>query len=322
METLARLIAIVLIAALPAPGSAQAWPARPIRIIVPAAPGIPNDILSRGLVEPLGRLLGRPVIVENRIGADGIIGMESCARAAPDGHTLCATASNVIIWNPVLRRDLPYDPLRDFAPVLHVGFFDSALIAHPSVPAGSVQQLIELAKSKPGEVTWAHFGVNSTGYMYEEWLRKDRGAPFYPVPYKTQIQNVQAVLTGESQVSLVSLYTAGPHLRAGRLKALAVTSSKRLEFLPDVPTFEEERIKLPLRTWFGYHYQRGTPRELVQRLNADLRRVMSEPGFKTSVLDAIGLALNLGTPEEFDGYIREQLKAVSDLVRAIDVKPE
>ena len=146
--------ALMAAAALLPEAQAQTWPSKPIRIIVAAAPGVPTDTLARGLVEPLGRALGQPIIVENRVGADGIIGTEVCARAAPDGYALCGTASNVIIWNPVLREKLPYHPLNDFAPVLHAAFFDSALMVHPSLPVNTVQQLLDYAKANPGKVNW------------------------------------------------------------------------------------------------------------------------------------------------------------------------
>ena len=300
----------------------QAFPSKPLRIIIAAAPGVPSDTMARGMVEPLSKIMGQPVIVENRVGADGIIGTEACAKAAPDGYSICGTASNVMIWNMVLRKNLPYDTLKDFAPVMHAGFFDSALVVHPSVPANSFRQLVELAKAKPNSVNWAHFGVNSTGYMYEEYIKRNQSAPFYVVPYKTQPQVLQALLVNESNVAVYGLANLESHLKGGRLKALAVTSSKRVDFLPSVPTFDEEGIKLPLRTWFGYHYPAATPREIVLRMNGDLRKVMDLPSFKTQIIERIGLNPNPGTPEDFDAYIRAQLKGVADLVNYIGLKPE
>src|SRR4051812_26446974 len=198
----------------------QAFPSRPVRIIVAAAPGVPSDTLARGSVEPLSKALGQPVIVENRVGADGIIGTEACAKAAPDGYSMCGTASNVMIWNMVLRKNLPYDTVRDFAPVIHAGFFDSALIVHPEVPARSVKELVELARSQPNKINWGHFGLNSTGYMYEEYVKKSRQAPFYVVPYKTQPQMLQAILVNESNVGVYGLANIESHLKAGKLRAL------------------------------------------------------------------------------------------------------
>lgn len=313
---------IMALALLPGVVMAQSYPAKPIRILVSAAPSVPNDIISRALAEPLSKAFAQPVVVENRVGADGIIGMEACAKAGNDGYTLCSTASNVIIWNPVLRAKLPYDPLRDFAPVVHVGFFDSVLLVHPSVPANSVQQLFDLAKAKPDAITWAHFGSNSTGYMYQDSFRKLRDAPFYAVPYKTQPQVLQAMLAGEAQATVYSISNTAAHIQSGKLKALAVTADKRLAEFPNVPTFDELGIKLPLRTWFGFHFQSGTPREIITRHNSEIRKVMADPGFKESVMKRQGVLANDGTPEAFDAYIRNQLKDVSELVKSLGIKPE
>jgi tripartite-type tricarboxylate transporter receptor subunit TctC len=310
------------LATLSGAAGAQVWPSKPIRAILAAAPGVPSDLLARGLMEPLSKSLGQPVIVENRVGADGIIGTEACAKAPPDGHTLCVTASNVMIWNPVLRANLPYDPINDFVPVVHAGFFDSALVAHPSVKANTVQQLFQLARSKPDSINWAHFGTNSTGYMYEEYLKKRFKAPFYPVPYKTQPQVLTALLTGEGQVAVYGLANLESHLKSGKLKAIAVTSQKRVDYLPKVPTFTEEGIKLPLRTWFGYHYPAGTPRQYVLRMNVEIRNAMADPVFKEKVMDRAGLIPNPGTPEEFDAYIKNQLREVRELVSYLGIKPE
>ena len=318
----AHMAALFAAAAALQAAHAQTWPSKPIRAVLAAAPGVPSDTLARGLMEPLTKSLGQPVVVENRVGADGIIGTEACAKAPPDGHTLCVTASNVMIWNPVLRAKLPYDPVKDFAPVVHAGFFDSALIAHPSVKANTVQQLLQLARSKPDSVNWAHFGVNSTGYMYQEYLKKRFKAPFYPVPYKTQPQVLTALVSGEGHVAVYGLANAGPLLKSGKLKALAVTSAQRVDFLPRIPTFAEEGIKLPLRTWFGYHYPAATPRAYVLRMNVEIRTAMADPAFKEKVLNRIGLIPNPGTPEDFDAYIKTQLKEVRELVSYLGIKPD
>lgn len=322
MKFALRIAAAAAAAAFFAGAHAQTWPGKPIRIVVAAAPSVPSDTLARGLVEPLGKLLRQPIIVENRVGADGIIGTEACARAAPDGYTLCGTASNVMIWNKALRKDLPYDPVKDFAPVVMAGFFDSALIVHPSVNARSVSELVELAKANPNKINWAHFGVNSTGYMYEEYIKRSRHAPFYVVPYKTQPQVLQALLINESNVAVYGLANIASHLKSGRLRALAVTSARRIDYLPEVPTFDEEGIKLPLRTWFGYHYPVGTPREIVLRMNTELRTVLESASFRSTIEDRIGLNPNPGSPEDFDTYIRDQLKAVTELVSYLGIAPE
>jgi len=304
------------------PAHAQTWPAKPLRILMSAAPGQTSDTVSRGVAEVLPKLLGQPVFVENRPGADGILGMESCAKSAPDGYTLCSTTSSLIIWNMVQRSKLPYDSLRDFAPVMQAGFFDSALVAHASRPYGTVRELIDYARAHPGQVNWGHFGVNTTGYMYLEYLKKKDGADFYAVPYKSPPQNMLALVSNETDVTLTALNTAGPHIRSGKLKVLAVTASRRVDWLPNVPTFEEEGIKLPLRTWEGYHYPVAVPRELVMRMNAELRKVYETPSFRSNVVDRVSLVPNVGTPEAFDRFIREQLVAVKELVNYLGLKPE
>jgi tripartite-type tricarboxylate transporter receptor subunit TctC len=317
-----RFIAAMLAAAFAAGAHAQSWPTHPLRFIIPEAPAVPQDTITRALVEPLGKALGQPIIVENRVGADGIIGNEMCARAATDGYTVCATASKDIIWNPVLRTKLPYDVLRDFAPIVHTGFFDSVLVVNPSVPATRVQQLLDFSKANPGKVNWGHFGVNSTGYMYMEWMNRSKGSTFYPVPYKTPLQNTTGLIAGETSVAVTSLANSSSFIKAGKLRPLAVGSSRRLDWLPDVPTFEEEGIKLPLRTWFGYHYQAGAPRELVLRMNSELRRILETPSFRAQILERAYVTPNSGTPEQFDAFIREQIKQVRELVASIGIKPE
>ena len=322
MAVVVKFVACLIAFAFAAGAQAQAWPSKPLHIILSTAPGATSDTVSRGVAEVLAKQLGQPAYVDNRVGGNGIVGMEACARAAPDGYTLCATTSNVVVWNMVQRTNLPYDSLRDFAPVMQAGFFDSALVVNASRPYGSVTELVDYAKAHPDRVNWGHFGVNSTGFMYLEYLKKSRGAAFYAVPYKSQPQNLLALVSGETDVTLTSLNNSGPYIRSGKLKALAVTSSRRIGWMPGVPTFEEEGIKLPLRTWEGYHYQAAVPRELVERMNAELHKAYETPSFRTNVVDRVGLEPTPGTPAEFDHYIREQLKAVTELVNYLGLKPE
>ena len=317
-----RILSLFAVLALASGAIAQGYPAKPVRMLVPAAAGIMQDILSRGLAEALAKGFAQPVIVDNRVGAEGAIGMEACAKAAPDGYTLCNTMSGAIIWNPALRLKLPYDALRDFVPVVHAGFFDSALVAHASRPYSTVRELLDNARAHPDKVNWGHFGVNSTGYMYMLFLKRSRGASFYAVPYKTPPQNILALVANETDLTVTAINTAAPHIRSGKLKALAVTSVRRLDWLPNVPTFEEEGIKLPLRSWEGYHYPIAVPRELVERMNAELRRVYEIPAFRTNIVERVGLVPNTGTPEAFDQHIRAQLKDVTELVNYLGLKPE
>lgn len=300
--------------------NAQPYPSTTLRFIVSGAPGVLSDTLPRGLVEPLRISLGRPVVVENRVGADGLIAADACARAAPDGHAICVSGGTMMTLNPVMRAKLPYDALRDFAGIVHSGFFDSLLLVPASLPVTSVAQLADLARAKPEALVWGHFGHTTSGYLYAEWMKKGRGAPFYAVPYKTQPQAMQALLAGESQAGVFSWTSALSHLKAGKLKALAVTADKRLGFLPGVATFEEEGIKLPLRPWFGYHVPIATPRPIVQRLNAELRKAMAEPAYR-DIMSKLGVVPNEGTPEDLDIFVREQIRLTAEMFNFIGMKP-
>ena len=185
-----------------------------------------------------------------------------------------------------------------------------------------MQELVELAKANPDKLNWAHFGPQSTGYLYAAWLKRGRDAPFYLVPYKSQQQMLQALVVNESNAGVFGVSNAMGHLKAGKLKALAVTSSKRLDWLPNVPTFEEAGIKLPLRAWFGFHAPAEVPRDIVTRLHGEMRKVLDDAAFRSTVMEKLALAEGIAGREEFDAYIRSQLKAAYELAAYIRLKPE
>ena len=303
--------------------AAQDFPrTAPLRILGFAPPGAQSDILTRALIPPLSRALGQTVIVENRPGADGAIAAEQCAKSAPDGHTLCFMSSSILIVTPATQGTLPYNPLSDFAPVMFLGYFDSFLIAHPSVAANNLNELVAQAKADANKLNWGHFGLATVGNFYQEYIRKFRGAPFFSIPYKTNPQLLQALQTGEAQVGVFGVATVVSPIRAGKLKALAVTADKRVVDFPNVPTFEEEGIKLPfLRGWYGYNMAAATPRPIVMRWNAELRRAMAEP-FYAELLAKQRIEVRPGAPEELDALLKTQLKQFAELVKYIDFKPQ
>ncbi|MSQ52664.1 MAG: tripartite tricarboxylate transporter substrate binding protein [Betaproteobacteria bacterium] len=300
----------------------QNFPSQTIRFIVPAIAGAPSDTLPRSLIEPLGKALGQSIVVENRVGGDGVIGAEACVKASPDGHTICSSGNSMMSLNPVIRAKLPYDPVKDVSGVVFSGYFDSVLAVHPSVPANNVTQLVELARANPNKVNWGHFGLNTTGNFYQLWLRKSRGGEFFPVPYKTTTQALQAILAGEVQVAVYAWASLLPQLKAGKVKALAITSDQRLSILPNVPTFLEEGIKLPLRGWFGYNVPSATPRPVVNRLHNEIRKVMADVTYRERVLNVLGLAGKDWSPEEFDTWVRAELKEMAELINFLDIRPE
>jgi tripartite-type tricarboxylate transporter receptor subunit TctC len=300
---------------------AQGYPAKPVRVIVPHGAGGPIDVLVRGLGQYLQQSLGQPFIVDNRGGGDGIAGAEACARAAPDGYVLCATATNVVTIGPSMHTRLPYDPPRDYVAVARVGILDSALVVHPSVPANSVKELIDLARARPESIGWASFGPNTSSYMYMEWLRKLHGAPFLHVPYKTAIQSQNATVAGEVQVNLYAAGQAAALAKAGKLKVLAVTGDKPSPFLPGVPPFKEAGIDLPWRTWFGVFAPAGTPREVVQRLNAEINRTVASAQYVQKFLTTQGITPAPGTPEDFSAFLKSDRELFARMMKVIGVKP-
>jgi tripartite-type tricarboxylate transporter receptor subunit TctC len=315
-------IAILAAMALALSAHAQTFPGAPLRIIMPNPPGVPNDTLTRGMLEPLSRAFGQTVLIDNRVGADGILGAEACARALPDGHTICSTYTGVLTFNPVVRQKLSYDPVKDLAGVAFLGYFDSLLVVHSSVPAASVKDLVELARTKPGSVVWGHFGLNTTGYFYEEWLKKSRNAHFLVVPYKTTPQIFQSMLSGEVHAMVFAWPALLPQIKAGKVKALAATSDRRLPFLPNVPTFDEEGIKLPLRGWFGYHAPAAMPRPLVMRWHSEIMKAAADPVYQEKYMQPLGMSGSSWTPEQLDAFVRDQIREMAELVKYIGMKPE
>ena len=305
--------------------NAQSYPSRPVRVIsgVPAAGG-PGEPAIRGATQALSQTLGQPFVVETRVGAEGIIAGEACARSAPDGYTLCFLDGYEIALNPVIRVKMPYDGVRDLAPVMHLGFAPGAIIVHPSVPANSLRELFELAKAKPGSITWGSSGLASPSNLYIEWLKNAKGVSFHNIPYKSSLQAMQAVLAGEIQVTSYTAATVAPQVKAGKLKALAVPTSERSPHLPDVPTFKEAGMEVAITTWLGIMAPSGTPKEIIQRLNAEMatglfnnapmkEKFLTTPG--TQVLPPAG-----GSPEAFAEFLRAQREMFSSLVRITGVK--
>jgi tripartite-type tricarboxylate transporter receptor subunit TctC len=281
-----------------------AYPSAPLRIIVPHATGGAADALSRGLAERLALALGQPVIVDNRPGANGIIGAGACAKAPADGYTLCMTNNDVISLNPFLYAKLPYDPARDFAPVVHVANVTGMIVANASVPASSMKEFVALAKARPGTLKWGSFGVGSIGHVYVEWLQRTAGVSILHVPYKGAGPTVPAVLSGEVDAILFAAGGAAPYITSGKVKPLAMLGSKRLASMPDVPTFGEQGFPFYVNPWVGLFAPAGTPKEIVQRLNIEVNRILADPAFRERTLapqtaEAVG-----GSTASFAAFIR------------------
>ena len=287
---------------------------RPIRIIVPFPPGGASDIMARTLGAKLTRAWGQQIIIDNRPGAGGNIAAELAAHAAPDGYTLFFAASAQLAVNPNLYAKVPYDSLRDFAPVVLVGSGSNILVAHPSLPARSLKELIALAKSKPGALQYASPGSGSTAHLSAELLKIETGIDLVHVPYKGAAPGVVDVLSGQVPLMFVSMPSVIGHVRSGRLIALGVTGARRSDALPDVPTFAETLPKFEATSWYGIVAPVATPRDVIGKLNAavmtSLRAADVREIFAAQGTDIVG-----STPDEFARYIKAELQKWAIVVK-------
>ncbi len=309
-----------LIAASPLAG-AQAYPAKPIRLIVAYPPGGPNDISARTVGQGLAALLGQPVIVENRPGAAGNIGSHHVATSAPDGYTLLNGASALTIA-PTLTRNLPYDVSKDLAPISLTAVSSFVLAVHPSVPVNTVKELIALAKARPNQLSYASSGVGAPPHLAGELLKNMAGIQILHVPYKGVGQSITDLVGGHIEMMFTSPPNAVPHVKARRLKALAVSTAARSPLLPEVPTISESGLPgFEIGTWFGLLAPAGTPPDIINRLNAATRKVVDAPDLRERIA-AQGLDARSSTPAEFAAHIKAELAKFARLVPAAGIKPE
>ena len=288
----------------PAFAQAQAYPTKPIRIIVPYPPGGGIDVLSRVLGERLSQRLGQPVLVDNRPGGGTILAAEQAARATPDGYTLMVTTDATLSVNPYLYSKLPYDPVKDFAPITQLVLLNQLLLANPAVPANSLKELIAYAKAHPGKLNYASYGSGSQPHLAMEMLKSQAGIDIVHVPYKGIPQAVPAAIAGEVQLTFSGAASSQAYLKAGRLKALAVGGKNRLALLPDVPTFAEAGFPdVPANAWFGLFAPAATPRDIVIKLHAETVRILRDPEFMQKEITAKGYQLVASTPEEFTAFL-------------------
>jgi tripartite-type tricarboxylate transporter receptor subunit TctC len=314
MNSKGILVCLALLALPAAPVVAQEnWPARPVRLIVPSSPGGGSDIYARLLAQGLGQSLKQQFVVENRPGAGGIIGAEIAARAAPDGYTLLASSSPVLITNPSLYRKLPYHAERDFAPVTRGTLSPQVVVSHPSVPARRLAELIALGKRERGQVPYGSAGVGGTGNLLVKIFEEKTGARFLHLPYKGLGQAILGLLRGETAFMVSGIVVVLPHVRQGRVVALAVTY--RAAQLPGVPTLAEAGFPdIEANGTYGIAVPAGTPRVIVLRLNSEIAAVMKDPAFREK-LDANGLIPVFDTPEEAAASIKRERDMWAEVIR-------
>jgi tripartite-type tricarboxylate transporter receptor subunit TctC len=315
-----KRLALLALALVAFQAAAQGYPSKPVRMVNPFPPGGPLDVLGRILSERLGASLGRPVLVENRPGAAGNIGAAEVAKSASDGHTVLLTLFSIVTSNPHLYERLPFDPLKDFAPITALAASDSVLIVHPSVPAGSPQELVAYAKANPGQLNYASAGKASPGHLTAEFFTRRTGATFTHVPYKGNAEAIRSVLAGETQMMFTPTTGALPHIKSGKLKVLAVYLTERVDELPGVPSLEGfDQKTLPF--WYGLLAPAGTPREIVLRLNSETVKALRDSQVEKTL--RAGRIFPIGnTPEEFGAMIREGHAAWGRVIRETGVKGE
>ena len=303
--------------------NAQAFPAKPMRIVVPYPAGGGIDVISRLVAQRLAQQFGQTVVVENKPGAGTIVGAESVAHAAPDGTTLMITSDATLSINPYLYEKLPYDPVKDFAPVTQLVSLNQLLLANPGVPANTLRELITYAKANPGKLNYASYGVGSQPHLAMEMLKHKAGIEIVHVPYKGIPQAVPAALAGEVQLTFSGAASTLAFLKAGRLKALAIGGKTRLALLPEVPTFTESGFpEVPSNAWFGLFVPAATPKDVINRLHAEVTRLLKEPEFVQKEVVAKGYELVASTPAEFAVFLAADSKRYAEAVKISGAKAE
>jgi tripartite-type tricarboxylate transporter receptor subunit TctC len=313
MNATIRTVALVLACAGPAgpwqqAAHAQSWPDKPIRFLCPFPAGGAADVVTRMLSLKYTEALGRQVVVDNRAGAGGNIGVELAARAVPDGHTILLASSSNFAFAPSLEANLPYDPLRDFAPIALAVLVPNILVAHPSVPVQSVKDLIALAKASPGTITFASPGTGTTSHLIGELFARSAGIKLVHIPYKGGAPASNDLLGGHVQLLFGSVSTSLPHVKAGRLKALGVTSARRSEAAPEVPTLAESGLPgFEVVQWFGVTAPAATPAAIVKRLNAETVRALAAADFREGLIRQGLDPAAANSPQQFGTYMRDEI---------------
>jgi len=301
---------------------AQSYPAKPIRLILPFPPGGGTDVVGRLLAQKLGQALGQQVIVDNRAGAGGRIGTDLVAKSLPDGYTLLLATSSVMGTGPALYQKLPFDMPKDFAPISLVAYTAYVLVAHPSVPAKSVKDLVMLAKSKPGRLTYASSGAGGAAHLSGELFSAMAGVKMIHVAYKGSSPGMFSVVSGETDLMFSNALPALPQVKNGRLRALGATTPQRSALLPDVPTIAESGLRgFEVQQNYGVLAPAGTPREIVLRLNQEVGKAMRTEDAKSRLL-ADGSEAKASTPEELERMITVEIAKWSKVIKQAGIKEE
>lgn len=312
---------LILALAVPVAALAQAYPTKPIRVVVPFPPGGGTDIVARTVTPKMAEILGQPFIIENRAGAGGNIGTDAVAKAPADGYTLLVASASTAI-NTTLVPNLSWSFQRDFAPVVLMVVNNHLLAAHPSVPANNVRELLALAKAKPGQVTYASYGPGSSAHLTAELFKLMAGVDLLHVPYKGAAPAVNDLLGGQVNIIFADVAAMLSHLKSGKLKALGIGSAKRFEGLPDVPTIAESGVPgFEAGGFLGLVAPAGTPPAVIQALNAAAQKSLAQPEVRDRLLGLASPPVG-GSPEDFAVHIKREIDKWARVIRAADIKPQ
>ena len=313
--------ALALVGAAAAPAPAQDFPTRPVTIVVGYTPGATSDLVARTIGERLNAAWGQTVIVDNRSGVGGNIAAAYVARSAPDGYTLMVGTDAMMTTNSYLYRNTPFDPVKDFAPVIYAGANIICLAVHTDFPANSVADVIAYAKANPGKLNYGSSGLGSPHHLAGELLRQKTGIDIVHVPYRGGGATINDLIGGHIKVAFLSLSTAVPHLGSGKIRMLAVVEKTRYAAMPDVPTIGETVPGHEMSSWIGIFAPAGTPAPLVGRLNAAIGKVLITPEVKDK-LATLGLAATTSTPDELAAIVKSGLASRGELIKAANIQPE
>jgi tripartite-type tricarboxylate transporter receptor subunit TctC len=300
--------------------AAQPYPNKAIKVIVPYPAGGFYDLIARNVGPRLGDALGQPVVIENRVGANGIVGTEYTAKSPADGYTIIIGGIGPHGINPGLYPKLPYDPIKDFVPIIHVASSPNILVVHPSAPLDTVSELIAIARAKPGQLSYASNGNGSSQHLSAEMFAAAMSLKLNHVPFKGSAPAVTAMLGGQTDMTFGIAGDVVPHVKAGKLRALAVTSTRRVPALPDTPTMHEAGVSgYESTAWFGYLAPAGTPRKIVTRLNADIAKVLEPAEIRERITQGVAEIVG-GTPEQFGSFIRAEIAKWTRVVKDANVR--
>lgn len=314
------VIAVATTAALAFPSWAQNYPNRPVKIVVASVAGSAPDVLARLIAEKLGASLGQPVIVDNKPGAGGVVGIDSVAKAAPDGYTLAIGHDGTMAINTIVYKSLPYDPATDFAAISPLGFNEFVLIANPATGVRTLSEMIAYAKAHPGKVSYGSAGVGTPNHLFMEQLLKAAGVSMTHIPYKGGAAAVADLVGGQTDFMLAGIAPALPHIKSGKLVAVAVTQPTRSKVLPDVPTAGETIPGFGMKTWFGLFAPAKTPPAVVQKLNTDVRKVLADKTVQDK-LTAQGIVVEAGDAATLAATVKGDIARYKALAPEIKLDP-